>query len=119
VERDAIVTELIGHGYVNEERFARAFSRGHVRIKKWGWAKIEAHLKALHISAPNIEAAREEADAEATPDVLQGLILRKLHTLKDKNLPERDLRAKLYRYALSRGYSHQQATEAIQAAIQH
>ena len=33
---DNIIVHLIQHNYLNEQRFAKAFTRGKFRIKKWG-----------------------------------------------------------------------------------
>jgi len=49
-EAAQILAELITDGFLNEERFARSFTRGKFRIKKWGRLKIQAALKAKGVS---------------------------------------------------------------------
>ena len=39
-DRDEIIVRLIEENFINEERFARAFTRGKFNIKKWGKQKI-------------------------------------------------------------------------------
>ncbi|NUY80336.1 RecX family transcriptional regulator [Flavobacterium sp. MAH-1] len=61
---DLIVTHLITHNFLNEERFAIAFARGKHRIKKWGKIRITNELKLRNISQRNIATALKEI----TPD---------------------------------------------------
>ena len=41
-----LVADLMANGFLNEERFARAFARGKFRIKGWGPRKIAQGLQA-------------------------------------------------------------------------
>ena len=45
-----IIANLISDGYLNEERFAKAFAGGKFRIKKWGRIRIKLELKKRKIS---------------------------------------------------------------------
>src|SRR5258706_6169221 len=45
-EVDEILSHLITEGFLNEERFARAFAGGKFRILKWGKIKIQHELEA-------------------------------------------------------------------------
>src|SRR5579871_6478535 len=42
---DEIVSRLITEGFLNEERFAKAFAGGKFRMLKWGRIKIEQELE--------------------------------------------------------------------------
>ena len=44
-EIDDVISYLIKNDYINEERFALAFTQGKFRIKKWGKIKIILELK--------------------------------------------------------------------------
>ncbi len=59
-EQDAIVVYLIEHNYLNEERFAIAFTSGKHRIKHWGKQRISAELKLRNISSRIITTALNE-----------------------------------------------------------
>ena len=61
---EEIIAELIQEGCLNEERYARAYTRGKFRIKKWGRIKITHQLKAKHVSDYCIQAGLEEIDEE-------------------------------------------------------
>jgi regulatory protein len=57
-----ILSKLIEEDYLNEERFAKLFSVGHFRTKKWGKVKIKAALKQKNISSYNINMGLLEID---------------------------------------------------------
>ena len=54
-ERDQLISHLISYNFINEERFASAFTSGKFKIKKWGRIKIKSHLKAKNISEYSIK----------------------------------------------------------------
>ena len=61
---DHIINHLIIHNYLNEERFAKSFARGKLRVKKWGRQRIIRELKLRDISSFNIKSALKEIDNE-------------------------------------------------------
>lgn len=68
-EKEFVISELISEDYLNEERYARSFTRGKFRIKKWGRRKIVFALRAKGISEPCIKNGLKEisaSDYEAT-----------------------------------------------------
>jgi regulatory protein len=56
-EFDNVINYLIKNNYINEERFALAFTQGKFRIKKWGKIKIILELKKRRIDANLINKA--------------------------------------------------------------
>ncbi len=63
-EVGTIMSQLIEDGFLNEERFARAFCRGKFNLKKWGRLKIVRELKSKQISEYCIRKGLEEIDDE-------------------------------------------------------
>jgi regulatory protein len=61
---DQIIGHLIEHNFLNETRFAQAFSRGKFRTKKWGKQRIIRELKMRDISKYNITLALKEFSEE-------------------------------------------------------
>jgi len=59
-EQEQLVTALIQSGFLNEERFVRAFVRGKARIKKWGKVRITSELKARNIPSSLIQIGLTE-----------------------------------------------------------
>jgi len=57
---DQIVSDLIQNNYLNENRFAKSFTRGKFRIKSWGKKRIIFELKRHQVSDYNIKNALQE-----------------------------------------------------------
>lgn len=100
-----IIDRLLDGDYINEERFARAFVKDKFRFNHWGRVKITTHLKALNISSENISIAMQEIDDEEYEKMLDEIVEKKRKTIK--NGTDYEIRAKLLRHALSRGFEYE------------
>ena len=79
---EEVMTHLIAEDFLNEERFARSYTRGKFRMKRWGRIKIKNELKKRQISDYCIRKGMEEIENEAYDETIQYLI--KKHTLFPK-----------------------------------
>ena len=98
---ELIINKLISEGYIDEERFARAFVRGKFSIKSWGTQKIIAELKKRNVKSSCIKQAMNEINSELYQEKLNKLIHKWLHTNKHE---KENFKQKLFRYLLSKGY---------------
>jgi len=98
----SIISQLQKEGYINEERFAKAYAGGKFRMNKWGRQKIGFELKLKGIPEAMIQKGLEEIDEEDYRRVLHDLILKKLKEIK----PEKDLniREKIITFVNGKGY---------------
>jgi regulatory protein len=103
-ERDVeqIISELIGENFLNEERFALAYTLGKFRIKNWGKIKIKQGLKLKRIPDKMIVKSLKAIDPDDYLATLQRLIEKKASLVKE-NDPYKN-RYLLSRYAASKGY---------------
>lgn len=101
-EIDLIVVHLIENNYLNEERFARSFSRGKFRIKFWGKSRIVNELKFRKISAPNIKLALSEIEEEEYEQVFHSLAEKYWNTIPEKNIQRKH--KKFCDYLLRKGW---------------
>jgi regulatory protein len=99
---EPIIAQLINDGFINEERFARAFAGGKFRIKKWGRVKIKNELKAKKISEYCIRKAMEEIDNNEYLKALKAIIDKKAKEIKETNLFKKA--NKIAVYCISRGF---------------
>ena len=107
----AIINQLQKEGFLNEERFAKAFAGGKFRLNKWGRQKIGFELKIRGIPELLIEEGLYEIDDEAYRNVLKELIFRKYNELKqEKNL---NIREKIINFAFGKGYEMNLILELI------
>ena len=103
-ENDAerIIEILIKENFLNENRYAEAFVKDKFNYNKWGKVKIAAHLKMKKIPAGIINAALDIIDDELYRKTLNDLIATHRRGIKAKN--QYDLKGKLLRYGLSKGF---------------
>jgi regulatory protein len=101
-EVDQLLSKLITDGFVNEERFAKAYAGGKFRMKKWGRLKIENELNALGLSSRNITRGLKEIEPDDYESALQQLLDKKNASVDEPD-PFRK-RDKLAKYAIGRGY---------------
>jgi regulatory protein len=99
---DAIISDLITDGFLNEERFAKAFAGGKFRMKKWGRIKITHALEGKGVSKNCILIAMKEIDENSYVSTLQQLLSEKSRSITDGNVYL--LRERLSKYAIQKGY---------------
>jgi len=106
-----ILIELIQNNFVDEERFARAFSSGKFKIKKWGKRKIAFELSNLKVPKSCITLGLEEIDEQDYLDTIQHLAHKKYAMLKDKNIFVK--KKKVVDYILRKGYESELVWECV------
>ena len=102
-----IVKRLLEERFIDENRYAHAFVRDKSRYNRWGSTKIRFELKRRGISERDIEDALCEIDEEESLSTLRNLLESKRRTVKGRS--EYEIKAKLVRFAVSRGFSIQDA----------
>ncbi|WP_422106901.1 regulatory protein RecX [Winogradskyella sp.] len=112
---DQIIVHLIGHNYLNEERFAKTFVRGKFRIKKWGKNRLVSELKHRDISRYAIESALKEIDETEYDLTLDNLIKKRLGQVKENNVYRK--KRKVADYALYRGWESHLVYEKLKQYI--
>jgi regulatory protein len=96
------ISELITAGFLNEERFAKAYTLGKFRQKAWGKIKIKQGLKLKKVPEVLIKKALLLIDGDVYLDTLTQLLNKKAALLKEKEGYKRNY--KLQQYAMSRGF---------------
>jgi regulatory protein len=113
-EVDEIISSLIADGFLNEERFAKAFAGGKFRIKKWGKIKIERELEMLGVSKRNIAKGLQEIDEHDYAKILRTLLKKKSSLLSEQNSFKR--KDKLAHYAIAKGYEPEVVWKILKSA---
>lgn len=101
-EVDEILAHLITEGFLNEERFARAFVRGKFRMQKWGRVKLQHELEARGLTKNCIRAGMKEIEDQEYLNTLHDLLQKKSGQLEEENDFLR--RDKLARYVIQKGF---------------
>lgn len=98
-----VMQRLVAERYVDDERFARAFVKDKIRYNKWGRRKVEQALWAKHIDEDIRQRVLDEVDDEEYIRVLRPLLHQKRKSTKANN--DYELKGKLIRFAMSRGFT--------------
>jgi len=99
---ERIITRLLKEKFIDETRFCRSFVKDKFRFNRWGRIKIGYELRQKEIASELIDEAISQIDEEEYISVLHDLLVDKKRTTKGKT--EQELFAKLYRFAVSRGF---------------
>lgn len=101
---DSIIEKLLEADYISEERYAESYVKDKFRFNKWGKVKIQAQLKANNIPARIINKALENIVDEDYEKILDEVLDKKRKSIK--NGTDYEIRAKLLRHALSKGFEY-------------
>jgi len=104
IDSEKIISLLIKENFINEDRFAQAFVKDKFNYNKWGKVKIATHLRVKNISGDIIRKALNIIDNELYIKTLSDLISGHRRFVKAKN--QYELKAKLLRYGLSKGFEN-------------
>lgn len=104
------VAQLQEEGYQSDSRYASAFARDKAAIAGWGRIKIAFQLKSKGIAQDVVSAALQEIDEDKADDKLRRSVEAKYKLLKD----DPQVKIKLLKFILSRGYSYDEAGKALE-----
>jgi regulatory protein len=106
-----IIVKLIEGGFLNEERFAKAYATGKFRQKAWGKIKIKQGLKLKKVPDVLIKKALNNINYDDYLETLRVIMEKKAALLHENNDYKR--RYKLQQYALGRGFESDLITEVL------
>ena len=112
--RERVLYRLIDEKFVDDERFARLFVREKIRFDRWGRRKIEQALYQKGVASDISRRVLDEVDDEAYVAELKKLIAAKRRSVQAES--DYEMRAKLTKYALGRGFGYNVIRQCIDGA---
>lgn len=109
------ISELITQGYLNEERFAKAYAGGKFRIKGWGKRKILQGLKQHRISEYCIKKGMLEIDPDDYFETLMKHLEKKRPSIKTDS--QYILKGKLTQHLIMKGFEMDLIQEAMKQSL--
>lgn len=101
---------LKSENFLNEERFAKAYVAAYSR-KKWGKTKIRSSLLQKKVESSLIKKYLDEVNEENYLEQIKTLASKKLKSIKADT--KQEVKTKLLRFLLSKGYEMGKALAAI------
>lgn len=111
-ETDDLISFLQQQNFINENRFAKAFSRDKVRFSGWGKAKIKAALQMKRISSRAISEGIGSIDNN---DYLEAIKRAGKAKARNLNLSSPKDTAKFIRHLHSRGFESSLIFQLLEA----
>lgn len=108
-----VVDTLVDEGFIDENRYARAFARDKAQLTGWGPVKISYALAGKGISREAVAKALSEIDGEKASARLESLLTAKYRSVRG----ESDAKLRLLKYALSRGYEYSQIENLVNVIV--
>lgn len=106
-----VLDYLVNEKYIDEERYARYFINDKVKYNKWGRRKVEQALYMKRIPSEVYSPILDEMEDESYEEILRPLLQNKRKMVKGKN--DYEIRMKLIRFAMQRGFSYDQVVHCL------
>lgn len=101
--RSELIQRLIDKNYLNDERFARLFTRDRVKLKQWGPTRLRQELMKKRINRDIIEQAIENISEEVDFNAMAtDLAARKLKSISEPTLKDKK---RIWAFLQRRGYN--------------
>ena len=108
-----ILQSLIKDKFVDDARYAAAFARDKSRLEGWGPIKIRFKLRVKGVADTAIEEGLSQIDADEADEKLYRLVSARRKALEG----DPQIKLKLLKYALGRGYSYDQVAPAVDKVL--
>ena len=109
--QEKVLEYLVSEGFIDETRFARAFIRAKKEYNHWGVKKIENALFAKRIPRDIYDPILKEICNNDYHDILKSLLQNKKRSVKASS--DYELKGKLIRFAMQRGFTYDQISEIL------
>lgn len=110
-----IIDRLVQERFIDEQRYAVAFVKDKFRFSGWGRIKMRYALQQKRIDGSDIDHALATLDEEQYNDRLLELLQVKSRSIRDDDPEAR--RAKLFRFAASRGFESALIFNALKQVV--
>jgi regulatory protein len=111
-EQRGVLDKLIADRYIDNRRYAEAYTREKSQLSGWGERKIAMQLRLKGVERETISAVLAELmNDDDKLERLREKLQRKLRSTKAAS--DYELRGKLLRYALGLGYDYDMAAEVV------
>ena len=111
-----VLARLQRERFIDDSRYAAAFVRDKMRLAGWGAYKVATALRAKGVARDIIEEALREVGDDEVRERLVTLLMRRAKTVKGSSVA--DIRAKLLRFAASRGYDYSLARKCVERVVE-
>ncbi len=113
--RAEVLGRLVEMRFIDDRRFAEAYTRDKIRFQAWGRRKIRNGLVLKGVPREIIDEVL--AEAESDEGQLMKLLAAKRRSVRAASVYE--LKMKLVRFAVGRGFDYEQAAECVETLLRN
>lgn len=110
-----VLDRLVKEKFIDERRYSRAFVLDHFRHSHWGRVKLNMALKQKRVDAAAIASGLQAISEEEYLEKLNSIISDQQKKIRAKN--RLDLKGKLLRHALAKGFESHLVYDAINRLV--
>lgn len=114
-EMEEVIEHLVSNNYIDENRYATFFISDKFKLNKWGRLKLKQALKLKSLPDDAIANGLTAIDEAEYLELLKNEIQKKLSTLNEGT--PLDKKAKLFRFAASRGFENEYVYKLIDELV--
>lgn len=114
-ESDAVVSTLTAEGYIDDERYARAYCESKIKNHQWGRQKVLYQLRLKHLSRAAVDSGMAAVSEEDYLAALSAAAKKKLAELHAASAEDPEVRQKLTAFLISRGFTLQEINNCLNA----
>jgi len=107
----AIIDYLKKEKFIDEKRYALAYTNEKIKLNKWGKRKIYWTLREKNISSTDIDYALKSVNNVEYFEILKSELKKKQSLFK--NLPNNIIKRKLYAFGQQRGFEFELVQRAV------
>lgn len=115
-ERQGVLDKLIEEKFIDDQRYADAYVREKINLSNWGRRKIAEVLGTKGVARGKTEEALLQFDDTMARERIREIIEERIPKTKAKNNYE--LKGKLMRYGLGRGYEYDEVISAVESLVE-
>lgn len=114
-ERQGVLDKLVEMRFIDDARYAEAYTREKSQLAGWGARKIAQNLYQKGVSKDIVAKTLAMLESDDQRTMLEKRLQRKLPTIKA--ITDYERRGKLLRYALSLGYDYDMVISVIDTLL--
>jgi len=115
-ETEKIIDSLKKRKFIDDKRFAEAYTRDKYRFAGWGKRKIAMGLAAKRVDRDIVANALEAIDREEYTKIARHALAAKMRAMPDA-ITSYEGRTKLFRFLIGRGYEPALASSLIKQTL--
>jgi len=113
-DADKVINWLYDHNFINDERFARAYSRDKICFNRWGRRKVAMMLRRMGLDNDVIETGLAAVDEQDYREMAISLVQRRA---REVDLAVYENKMKAVRWMVSRGFEQQLVFDLLEQCI--